>query len=394
MPASDPALNTLFLALQAGGVALTATLMSVLALETRRAFARWWAVAWLLLVCGLLTLFAGAVQRAEHSPFVLLPYAAFQYAFAILLVRGLRSFVDERQTWRLEAWLALLCAAGLAAVWPLAMISPRGVYRAHALVFGALLLVAFTLAVRVRPPGPFRIGYRLTPVALAALGVHLVGFAAVEWSGHGSGLPPAARPFEPLFDLLLQTALGFGQVLIVMESVNADLVRTNQELAVARDRMEAQARVDPLTNALNRHAFHTLFDHPSPPAPSSGCAVVIDIDNLKQLNDTRGHAAGDEAIRAAAARIRHAIRADDLLFRWGGDEFLALLFGMSEDATRARFSALVDRGTGEPHLSWGAAAFADHEEIAAAVEAADRSMYERRAGRRGRTSGDARAPES
>ena len=57
----------------------------------------------------------------------------------------------------------------------------------------------------------------------------------------------------------------------------------------------------------------------------AGTAVIADIDNLKSINDQFGHAAGDAAIRAVATAIRSLIRADDLLFRWGGDEFLLVL---------------------------------------------------------------------
>ncbi len=55
------------------------------------------------------------------------------------------------------------------------------------------------------------------------------------------------------------------------------------------------------------------------------------MDNLKAINDGLGHTAGDKAIREVAGAIRSVIRADDLLFRWGGDEFLVVLVGLPED---------------------------------------------------------------
>jgi len=67
---------------------------------------------------------------------------------------------------------------------------------------------------------------------------------------------------------------------------------------------------------------------------------LVDIDDLKVVNDQWGHPAGDAAIRAVATAIRSCIRADDLLFRWGGDEFLVLLFGVCEDEARARLDTL------------------------------------------------------
>ena len=95
----------------------------------------------------------------------------------------------------------------------------------------------------------------------------------------------------------------------------------NQELRRAHDKLELLAQMDPLTEALNRHAFHSLLtrNESGSEADSSGCVAVIDIDNLKPINDTQGHQVGDKAIRAVATAVRSMIRADDMLFRWGGD---------------------------------------------------------------------------
>jgi len=64
---------------------------------------------------------------------------------------------------------------------------------------------------------------------------------------------------------------------------------------------------------------------------------------LKVINDELGHPVGDAAIRAVASAIRSCIRADDLLFRWGGDEFLVLLFGVTEVEARSRLQSLNER---------------------------------------------------
>jgi diguanylate cyclase (GGDEF)-like protein len=89
-----------------------------------------------------------------------------------------------------------------------------------------------------------------------------------------------------------------------------------------------QACTDPLTKALNRRAMEDAaeretarcirHDHPL-------CMIVIDIDNFKQLNDTRGHAAGDRALQALVCRAKSTLRNQDLLARTGGEEFAILL---------------------------------------------------------------------
>ena len=110
------------------------------------------------------------------------------------------------------------------------------------------------------------------------------------------------------------------------------------------------------------------------------------MNNLKLINDGLGHAAGDRAIRAVASAVRSIIRADGLLFRWGGDEFLVLMFGMPEAMARQRLEtwnvrlaqAQADGAYGEVSVSHGLARFDTLEELQQAIEDADVSMYARK----------------
>jgi diguanylate cyclase (GGDEF)-like protein len=172
-----------------------------------------------------------------------------------------------------------------------------------------------------------------------------------------------------------------------MDDSRHEVEAANRELRAARDRLEVLARMDPLTEALNRHAFYSLVEN-RPEAPSTGvcgCVVVVDIDDLKPINDSVGHTAGDSVIRAVAGSIRSIIRAGDLLFRWGGDEFLILLFGIAEEDARSRIDGLNHKlsvflvpGTQEPikiSVSFGIAAFDKVSGIEAAIDTADAEMY-------------------
>jgi len=204
-----------------------------------------------------------------------------------------------------------------------------------------------------------------------------------QWRGHEH---LAYLQHRWLYDLILETLLGFGLIMLVLETVAAELRDANLELARARDRLEVQARVDPLTEVFNRHAFYSLLETPEAGRPHDGCAVVVDVDNLKRVNDWFGHAAGDATIRAAAKAVRAIVRPDDMLFRWGGDEFLVLVFGMTEAEARARMATL-DRvaagGSPEvPALSWGVARFDTERAIGTAIERADDDMYAHRRERR------------
>jgi diguanylate cyclase (GGDEF)-like protein len=180
----------------------------------------------------------------------------------------------------------------------------------------------------------------------------------------------------------------FGRMFI--NGCRREVEQTNKELLRARDQLELLAKMDPLTEALNRHAFHSLLRHPEEGADTmtSGSVAVIDIDNLKPINDTFGHTTGDKAIRAVARAMRSLIRADDMLFRWGGDEFLVLMFKLPENDANRRMNKLNQmleencrRWTGMPvtvTVSHGVAGFDSLLDLGQAIEAADQAMYAQR----------------
>lgn len=196
-----------------------------------------------------------------------------------------------------------------------------------------------------------------------------------------------------LYSLYFVGQYIFGMVFIT--SCRREVERANQELLRARDQLELLAKMDPLTEALNRHAFHSLLSHSETGTNTmtSGSVAVIDIDNLKPINDTWGHSTGDKAIRAVARAMRSLIRADDMLFRWGGDEFLVLMFKLPEDDANRRMKKLNQmleencrRWTGMPvtvTVSHGVAGFDSLTELGQAIEAADQAMYAQRNEMRG-----------
>ena len=101
-----------------------------------------------------------------------------------------------------------------------------------------------------------------------------------------------------------------------------------------------------------------------------------------------GHTAGDKAIRAVARAMRSLVRADDMLFRWGGDEFLVLMFKLPEAEASRRMDKLnrileenCERWIGMPltvTVSHGVAGFNALTELGQAIETADKAMYAQR----------------
>jgi diguanylate cyclase (GGDEF)-like protein len=141
---------------------------------------------------------------------------------------------------------------------------------------------------------------------------------------------------------------------------------------------------DPLTGVLNHRAFYERLEQELARGRRGGtpvAVIVVDLDDFKGLNDTRGHVAGDGALRRVAAAIRSTCRAVDIPGRLGGDEFAVILPDAETDleALAARLLAAVHERTGL-HASVGIAVAGEpHEPAARTVARADASLLEAKA---------------
>lgn len=114
------------------------------------------------------------------------------------------------------------------------------------------------------------------------------------------------------------------------------IIRDISEQKKSEDRLRRQATVDGLTGLLNRAAFMETAGQALAEGRGAPFTIaMIDADHFKAVNDTYGHQAGDEVLRALAQIIRGTVRADDLVGRFGGEEFIVAMPGMTEmGATR------------------------------------------------------------
>ncbi|WP_082567715.1 diguanylate cyclase [Pelomonas sp. Root1217] len=98
--------------------------------------------------------------------------------------------------------------------------------------------------------------------------------------------------------------------------------RTNEALAHSNASLKRQSETDPLTGLANRRHFQAAIKTLASGEGLAASLFLIDIDHFKRINDSFGHAAGDTVLIEIAARLRQAVRDDDLIVRWGGEEFL------------------------------------------------------------------------
>jgi diguanylate cyclase (GGDEF)-like protein len=133
----------------------------------------------------------------------------------------------------------------------------------------------------------------------------------------------------------------------------SEVERLNRELAATKRKLAEQATVDPLTGLPNRRAVMDELQKELARARRTGQPIgvaIADLDLFKQLNDTRGHLAGDNALREVAERMRSSIRAYDTVGRYGGEEFLFVFPGCDVE-TAFEISERVRRTVGgEPML--------------------------------------------
>jgi diguanylate cyclase (GGDEF)-like protein len=121
-------------------------------------------------------------------------------------------------------------------------------------------------------------------------------------------------------------SLALAGLVIIM--LGSRLLRSRERLAELNGELERLARIDPLTGLKNRRDIEeTLVGALSSARryESSLSVLLIDIDHFKDVNDTRGHQAGDAVLRSTAQTIAQALRTEDAVGRWGGEEFLAVL---------------------------------------------------------------------
>jgi diguanylate cyclase (GGDEF)-like protein len=105
-----------------------------------------------------------------------------------------------------------------------------------------------------------------------------------------------------------------------------------------------QANTDALTMLYNRRYANIYLTHLMRDASNNNaCVAMVDIDNFKVVNDTYGHAVGDEVLRFLAEFLRNNLRKTELVFRWGGEEFLIVLQGVDLPTAGRILDKLRDR---------------------------------------------------
>ena len=259
--------------------------------------------------------------------------------------------------------------------------------------YGVILLLLISLAVLFSDtsrPRHFDIGQLLMAILLSILSElcftiygnindifsmfgHLYKVAAFSFLYHGVFVSSVREPFRLL----------------------SDEMRMRHAI---EDRIEFLAFHDSLTGLPNRVLVRELFGKTAASADrahSKLALLFVDLDNFKRVNDSMGHAAGDELLRTVAERLRAMVRRSDVLGRQAGDEFLLILSDLKDpELIRPLLDKIVERirlpmTLGEQEISvsvsMGVAIYPDHaEDYEALLQCADKAMYQAKQGGRNR----------
>jgi diguanylate cyclase (GGDEF)-like protein len=183
----------------------------------------------------------------------------------------------------------------------------------------------------------------------------------------------------------------FGAIIVVYAYILMGRIERS------RQRSELRSRTDSLTGLLNRHGLaDAVASWVADKRLRNPVVVFADLDNFKTVNDTFGHAEGDRVLAQVAALLKQSLRANDLIARYGGDEFVLLLEDVDTaeaEAIVARMQAAIEAWFRDSRFRCGisigfAPASAADWDLEQVLKSVDRLLYQSKAVR---TSGDASA---
>ncbi|PAB58360.1 sensor domain-containing diguanylate cyclase [Anaeromicrobium sediminis] len=177
-----------------------------------------------------------------------------------------------------------------------------------------------------------------------------------------------------------------------LEKQNKELLKKQKEIEELNKELEKEATIDVLTALLNRRAINRILEfekNKSYRSITTFTILIIDINSFKKINDSYGHLAGDEVLINFSRNLKSILRRQDVVSRWGGDEFLVLLPETNENQARVVVAKINDesknwtlkhRGENISYsISIGIAEYLKDEEIDDLIKRGDQSLYKEKA---------------
>jgi len=306
-------------------------------------------------------------------------------SWAFLMAAALFAAISALWTDQLPSIVSLVAATGLLLI-VLQDVVPRTPFRELAGPLQALSVLGFAAILMALTGGfesPFAFAFPLIVGAGALMVAPRVALALaiLATAGYiGAGLVVDSAPGTGPLVVLAVNLTG----LYLLAYVGATVGREQRR---ARDAAIRLSTIDALTGLYNRTFFFAALEREISRSDRSGrafCLVMLDLDDLKSVNDRHGHHAGDQVLQAVADVVRSGVRKIDVAARYGGDEFVALLpetdpTGGWVLAEKIRLT-VAEQGLGgidpPPTVSVGVVSYpADGRSADSLLMSADRAMY-------------------
>lgn len=359
------------LAVHLGLVVTILVVNLVLWLGSRREVILTWTMAWVANLVALLALIADVFISADQGWMIL--YGGSKLVFALLLVRGIMMFKRDRfamfqlsRTWAVAAGLVfVLLVSGQSSsesqTWTFLAVG-------SVLAFGALLS-----GIRLRPGD----GWLLIAVTVVSGSIYLHHWLRVSNAGNGSEniLFVSSLAFIDVFGEFL---IGLACLLALGQRALTEMAQANETLLSTQRAIRSLVDADPLTGLYNRRRLRSFLENTK---EAGGSLVFLDVDDFKGINDRWGHQTGDQCLRRIAEALRDIFRAEDGLFRVGGDEFLVVVPTMKPASVGKRIRdlrlQLAPKGTDVIPISIAAGVIELHADLPMeeALALADTAMY-------------------
>ncbi len=378
------------LVVQAAGTVLLFVVFLLLYRKFRRPAFLDWIASWGFFLIGLALRALTLSPVVGRSRGVLLALILALLTHVFFLLRGVWRFRQAQPTSRPAEMLWAIPIVLLA--WFLSAFpwTPEAAWAAPIsfLRAAAYIVTAFAFALTPGSPGGRAIlaaSFLLWGVLRSILGAALTRF---------SNLPemPQTLQYAYFLEMFLEMTIGVGIIILLFEASQSQLQEEMHKLVESDSQAREMGIRDRLTGLYNRHYFNDVIRRELARSRRHATALsvlLIDVDRFKEINDVRGHQVGDEVLQFVANYLTACLRESDLVFRWGGDEFLILL-SHSDEASAAQKAEEMARRLPhipgaeqlQPTLSVGWATHRPKAEFPKTLAEADARMYEMKLNRK------------
>jgi diguanylate cyclase (GGDEF)-like protein len=369
------------LLIQAAGTLLLVLLFLLLYRKIRRRPFLDWIASFAFLFAGLALQIALRWRPNEVSRLGLATNLCL-LAHVFFLLRGTRRFRNPAS--RVGALDLLWLAPTAALAWWAASIEPTLAAGAPLALVRSSTYVLCAILFAVTPGLAagrifLSISFLLWGAERAVWGLGLLRFSTLAEM-------PAWLQYLGFAGMFLEMMIAVGIIVLLFEATQGRLASEMEALVRSERELKEMGVRDPLTGLYNRHHFNDVIRRELANVRRYGTELSVllaDVDRFKEINDVKGHGAGDDVLRFVANYLTTCIRESDFVFRWGGDEFLLLLPRTDEGSAAQKADELARKlpkipGTEglHPSLSVGWATHRMNAEFPATLALADQRMYE------------------